>query len=352
MPVGEPPARRARACPHRFRGPRRRPGRHHGRRRLIPSRRDADRRCAARADLYRHGRPCTRFSRPGSRSPRTGAAAAVDALRRELARLPEWSAAPRAVDPRSRTPRRRSPHCRPSPDCRPGAWSRSATSAAPAPASPWPTRPTATGRSARPYATPTSLASSSTGRCCAHVIADLSITGTADVAGTAAIGSLHRLRAQCRGAKERLSRGAVTTLFADVPGYTRRGPADPGRTRRRDPRAPGGVHRGIAGTPVPQPDSSSRPGGGRLRRRRRQYPRRHHGAVRAAPGARDHHRHARTDRRRRRRPASRPPARGRQPDGRRVAGAVDARCVRSPGRKSTMFPRSRWSQPIPMRPPV
>ena len=53
----------------------------------------------------------------------------------------------------------------------------------------------------------------------AHVIADLSIAGTAEVTGTAAIGSLHRLRAQCRGAKERLSRGAVTTLFADVPGY-------------------------------------------------------------------------------------------------------------------------------------
>ena len=55
----------------------------------------------------------------------------------------------------------------------------------------------------------------------AHVIADLSITGTADVTGTSAIGSLHRLRAQCRDAKERLSRGAVTTLFADVPGLSR-----------------------------------------------------------------------------------------------------------------------------------
>src|SRR5215213_5405165 len=53
----------------------------------------------------------------------------------------------------------------------------------------------------------------------AHVIADLSSTGAADVAGTAAIGSLHRLRSQCRGAKERLSRGAVTNLLADVPGY-------------------------------------------------------------------------------------------------------------------------------------
>ena len=53
----------------------------------------------------------------------------------------------------------------------------------------------------------------------AHVIADLSISGTADVAGTAAIGSLHRLRAECRGAKERLSHGAATTLLADVPAY-------------------------------------------------------------------------------------------------------------------------------------
>jgi hypothetical protein len=53
----------------------------------------------------------------------------------------------------------------------------------------------------------------------AHVIADLSNAGTVDVAGTAAIGSLQRLRAECRAAKERLSRGAVTTLFADVPGF-------------------------------------------------------------------------------------------------------------------------------------
>ena len=52
----------------------------------------------------------------------------------------------------------------------------------------------------------------------ARMVTDLPIAGTADAAGTAAIGSLHRLRAQCRGAKERLSRGAVTTLSADVPG--------------------------------------------------------------------------------------------------------------------------------------
>lgn len=40
------------------------------------------------------------------------------------------------------------------------------------------------------------------------------------MAGTAAIRSLHRLRDECRCAKERLSRSTVTTLFADVPGYT------------------------------------------------------------------------------------------------------------------------------------
>ena len=52
-----------------------------------------------------------------------------------------------------------------------------------------------------------------------HVIADLSVTGTADVTGTSAIGALHRLRAECRDAKERLSRGAVTTLFVELPGH-------------------------------------------------------------------------------------------------------------------------------------
>ncbi|MGH3674878.1 MAG: Hsp70 family protein [Mycobacterium sp.] len=52
-----------------------------------------------------------------------------------------------------------------------------------------------------------------------HVIADLSYAGTADVAGTSAIGSLRRLRTQCRGAKERLSLGAVTHLPVDVPGF-------------------------------------------------------------------------------------------------------------------------------------
>src|SRR6478672_3203481 len=41
----------------------------------------------------------------------------------------------------------------------------------------------------------------------------------ADLSGTSAIGSLTRLRAQCRGAKERLSTAAVTSLVAELPGH-------------------------------------------------------------------------------------------------------------------------------------
>ena len=52
-----------------------------------------------------------------------------------------------------------------------------------------------------------------------HVINDLSTAGTIDLSGTSAIGSLSRLRAQCRGAKERLSTAAVTSLVAELPGY-------------------------------------------------------------------------------------------------------------------------------------
>ena len=146
----------------------------------------------------------------------------------------------------------------------------------------------------------------------AHVIADLSITGTADVTGTAAIGSLHRLRAQCRGAKERLSRGAVTTLFADVPGYR----GDVRLTRPEldaEIRQPvDGLHRRAAGTPVPQPNPPRRPGCGRVRGWRRQHPGDHNGAVRAASGARDHHRAPGIDRRPRRCPAIGPHAGGRK----------------------------------------
>jgi hypothetical protein len=52
-----------------------------------------------------------------------------------------------------------------------------------------------------------------------HVINDLSAAGTIDLSGTSAIGSLSRLRAQCRGAKERLSTASVTSLVAELPGH-------------------------------------------------------------------------------------------------------------------------------------
>jgi hypothetical protein len=52
-----------------------------------------------------------------------------------------------------------------------------------------------------------------------HVINDLSAAGTIDLSGTSAIGSLTRLRAQCRGAKERLSTAAVASLVAELPGH-------------------------------------------------------------------------------------------------------------------------------------
>lgn len=52
-----------------------------------------------------------------------------------------------------------------------------------------------------------------------HVIDDLSAAGTIDKSSTSAIGSLTRLRAQCRGAKERLSTTVVTSLAAELSGH-------------------------------------------------------------------------------------------------------------------------------------
>ncbi|CAN5352547.1 hypothetical protein BH09ACT8_BH09ACT8_31270 [soil metagenome] len=52
-----------------------------------------------------------------------------------------------------------------------------------------------------------------------QVIGDLAGAGSVDLASTSAIGSLSRLRVQCRGAKERLAAGAVTALPVELPGY-------------------------------------------------------------------------------------------------------------------------------------
>jgi Hsp70 protein len=50
------------------------------------------------------------------------------------------------------------------------------------------------------------------------VMADLPDTGSFDPSGTSAIGSLARLRAACRSAKEQLSSSTVTTLSDELPG--------------------------------------------------------------------------------------------------------------------------------------
>lgn len=51
-----------------------------------------------------------------------------------------------------------------------------------------------------------------------RVISDLSAAGDVDLTGTSAIGSLTRLRGQCRAAKERLSSAAATSLAVELPG--------------------------------------------------------------------------------------------------------------------------------------
>jgi hypothetical protein len=52
----------------------------------------------------------------------------------------------------------------------------------------------------------------------ARVVGDLGKAGAIDLSSTSAIGSLGRLRGQCRAAKERLSTSAVTSMAVDLPG--------------------------------------------------------------------------------------------------------------------------------------
>jgi len=53
-----------------------------------------------------------------------------------------------------------------------------------------------------------------------HIVDDLSAAGSFDTSGTSAIGSLTRLRADCRRAKEQLSSSTATTLTAQLPGFS------------------------------------------------------------------------------------------------------------------------------------
>jgi hypothetical protein len=52
-----------------------------------------------------------------------------------------------------------------------------------------------------------------------HVLSGVAAAGDADPAGTAAVGSLNRLRAECRQAKERLSAETATAIPTDLPGF-------------------------------------------------------------------------------------------------------------------------------------
>ena len=52
-----------------------------------------------------------------------------------------------------------------------------------------------------------------------RLVADLTTTGSVDLTGTSAIGSLGRLRGQCRASKERLSTSAVTSQVVELPGH-------------------------------------------------------------------------------------------------------------------------------------
>ncbi len=52
-----------------------------------------------------------------------------------------------------------------------------------------------------------------------HVLVDIADAGGVDPAGTAAVGSLARLREECRHAKERLSAETVTELTVELPGH-------------------------------------------------------------------------------------------------------------------------------------
>lgn len=52
-----------------------------------------------------------------------------------------------------------------------------------------------------------------------HVLSGVAAANDADPAGTAAVGSLARLRAECRQAKERLSADTATVIHTELPGF-------------------------------------------------------------------------------------------------------------------------------------
>ena len=98
-------------------------------------------------------------------------------------------------------------------------WWRCWISAVAAPALRWPTPRRHSNRSPRPPATPEFSGDQIDQALLHHVLDGIATAGRVDPAGTAAVGSLARLREECRIAKERLSAETVTELVAELPGY-------------------------------------------------------------------------------------------------------------------------------------
>ena len=138
-----------------------------------------------------------------------------------------------------------------------------------------------------------------------HVINDLSAAGTIDLSGTSAIGSLSALRAQCRGAKERLSTAGRHRAGGRTARASQRSAADPQRARRSDAAAARRLRGRLAGHVGAQRSSGRRSRRRGVGGRRGAHPDHHHDAVRALPSAGHHDRPARVDGRDRRRPGGR-----------------------------------------------
>ena len=272
--------------PADLRRPGRRPGGHRRAGRLGAPRGDFAGRGAAGAGLRRHRGPAAarghRVTHPAHWRP-----GAVEALRRALRRIPEWAADGAAADRRHRrrgdraAGRSRPAHPRGDRAVRLRR-QRNLDHACSTPAGGY-----------RPIA-PTVRHLDFSGDLIdqgllAHVVAELSAGGPLDVTGTSAIGSLTRLRAECRAAKERLSTVTVTAVPADLPGF--RGDVRLTRAELDDTVQPltGRPGGRCAGHPGPRRGPSRRAGRGGLDRRRRRDSGGHHDDVGAPAGACHHH---------------------------------------------------------------
>ena len=122
-----------------------------------------------------------------------------------------------------------------------------------------------------------------------HVIAGIADAGNSDPASTAAVGSLARLRNDCRLAKEQLSAETAAAVHVDLPGYASDVRVTRNELEQLIARAPG------RGAQCRRRDVAAQQHSGyqRLRsgdcRWRREHPAGHPAAVHSAAGTRRHH---------------------------------------------------------------